>query len=500
MNLRSGKITMAEQGQSNPETQNQGDTASPVPSVLDATLFMQQMQLLNSQIAETNKQTINSLNSLNNKIEETNRNTLECLSEKIDEVSIENKRENKILREQIELTNLTLNKKIDGIVNNLEQQILLKVNTEIDSRVTEVQEKVELSCKTSIQQIEVQVVESILLVEGKVTENIKQIEGKLTNIDEQYAMNLELLNSKVEKENDELKNEIGKINREKNIQYVCNTGIQQDMKVIFSGDRKMHPKVFIKNLQENLSFLPDHINLKAYIRNSLRGDAEIWYAIAEEKYEKFEEFRELFLSNYWGEDQQSKIRENLFNGKYIENVGLEREKYILKKYNYVRHLEPRMPDGEIVKYFARHFSDNIRDVILIQSIDTIEKLLNYLRRIDNGRVNEHAKVRADDYYYNRKTNGEYRIYDKREYQNYNRNTRDGGKIYPFNKRNEEWYNSNYRRYDSGGNNNQRRENYQNKQERKEDNNQEKEKEIKKTEWDRLDEITTAMVEPKKSNF
>ncbi|KAJ8960355.1 hypothetical protein NQ314_006092 [Rhamnusium bicolor] len=328
-------------------------------------------------------------------------------------------RENKNLRDQIELTNLNLNKKIDTIAANLEKQILSKVDNKLDGKL-----QVEIEHKR------------------------KQIEGKIMNIDEQYASNLHVINKKLEAGDENLREQINKIGEEKIIQYVCSRAPQTEMNIVFYGDRRIHPKIFVKNIKEYLETLWEDINVNSYIRNSLKGDAEIWHSIVEDKYETFEEFVEVFLANYWGENHQSKIRENLFNGKYRVNVGLSRDR---KK---------------------------------------------YLRRIDDVKTQTQQDNIGDD-----KENEKCENLNTRrdiENTNYNNDRNQGWKNYKDNRRNNDGYNRNYRRYDYRGYGRQANEENQGTNQ---DENQEqgKRNETKKTEWNRIEKITTAMVEPASKN-
>lgn len=229
----------------------------------------------------------------------------------------------------------------------------------------------------------------------------------------------------------------------------------------------------------------------------MKGDAQMWHYIIENEYESVEEFEKLMLSNYWGEDQQSKVRDNLFNGKYWENSNTPREKYILIKYSQVRHLEPRMTDSEIVRHFARHFNDNIRDVILIQGINTIQRLLQYLRRIDDIRPNNNTYRTS----YNNETNRngkdrntgdkiENKEGDKKNYK------RDGNKYYVNNYMGRKNYNDQDNR---NFKNNQQRSNEKSTHQTEEKHTNEEEntrQNTSQTEWNRIEEITTAIIEPK----
>ena len=210
MNLRSGRATgsslnMANNGENvdNQNMQDRGDIV--VEQGVDMAQFMQQIRdLVMNQTAQLSYQ----MSETNNKISETNNNisetkndlmqmltreisqtnsstrssiaeTKEILGKKLDEnvemIKREFMKENTNLREQIEKTNENLNKKIDNVTGTIEKQILNKVDKELD-----------------------------------------KMTGKIMEIDEQYSKSLDVMNNKLELENENLKSQIGKISKEKN--------------------------------------------------------------------------------------------------------------------------------------------------------------------------------------------------------------------------------------------------------------------------------------------
>lgn len=452
MKLKSGKVTNSTSDMTDNRTGDQGIQANVqdkgdenVAPTTDLTTVVQLLQQMNA--------------NLNSKLD-SNTVKLDASIEKINKIEANNIE----LNEKIDSVNLQLNKKIDTIVINLEKDVIKKIIKEINNEVEKIRNDVD------------QVIKS----------NIENIQGTISDIDKQHYINIDNLNKKVDSETQDIRAQISNIKTVSNLQYMCNRIPQVEGNVLFYGDQKVHPKVFIKNLQEMIEILPEGSNIKSYIRDRLKNDAEIWYSIVEEKYNTFNEFVDLFLSNFWGEHQQSKIRENLFNGKYRENVGCTREKYILKKYNYVRHLEPRMPDTEIVKYLSRHFAEDIRDVILIQGIDTIERMLQYLRRIDDAKGTGYQKYGS----------GRDRQNDNGQAQgNGDRNDGNGKETYYGNNRRygERW-NNNFKRNENRGNDYRQRNDERQRQDNSKKDNTIHE-EDKKTEWSRIHEITTAMVEP-----
>lgn len=153
----------------------------------------------------------------------------------------------------------------------------------------------------------------------------------------------------------------------------------------FYADARIHPKIFMARTKQYIQTLPPSTQIKHIIQNMLRGDAELWYQMVEDKYESLEEFEGLFFKQYWGEFHQQRVRLNLFNGRYNENYGVSRERYVMKKVYNIRYLEPRFTEAEMVRYLARHFRDDVHSVIITQRITTLDALIEYLRGIDEHR-------------------------------------------------------------------------------------------------------------------
>lgn len=573
MNLRSGKIIRNLKDMSGVETngdevaqstvQEKGDenVALPAPIATVAPLasemayirqYLQQLTTDTAKLKADNDNLKTELKSNNANLHSKLDTVTANLKTSYSELKADNVKLNADLKTEHANLKIELKLKFDNFNLKLET-----INSDLNSKLDITNQKINameacgLILDTKINIVETEINKKIETQVDKIREDVDQvlktkidnIETKILDNDKQYTANLNVLAEKVNTETHQIREQISKI-QGSNVQHVYTSVPQVESKVQFYGDKSVHPKIFIKNLQESVEILYEGSNIKSIIRNSLKKDAEIWYAIIEDKYETFEEFAVLFLSNFWGENEQSKVRENLFNGKYNNNKGCSREKYILLKYNYVRHLEPRMPDMEIVKYLSRHFSDDIRDVILIQGMDTIEKMLQYLRRIDDVRMVGPTTDRQGDFKYTKRyeNNGSDRNqqnYQQERRTNYNRgydrNGRDEEKYYPSYRRNEYQYNTKYRRNENQENNNQqRRDNYENMQEKEDqektnglnfkrhpqlhhyhcsekqeeeeqENNVEKQlksRERRNTEWDRIDEISTAMIEPvpKNKNF
>ncbi|KAJ8969895.1 hypothetical protein NQ317_014910 [Molorchus minor] len=166
--------------------------------------------------------------------------------------------------------------------------------------------------------------------------------------------------------------------------------------------------------------------------------------------------KKYYRSNDWKKDRALKEKiQNLVNSirkKYVAlKLGKAKEEETIDRLlkpvidpikelktlnSYIRNLTPPMPEKEVVKYLPRHFENNIRDIILIQGIDTIGRLTRYLKGIDEGRkykrwtenrnVN-HTRIENEDKKEEngeRKENNDRRTEDNQNYQNYRRSDND----------------------------------------------------------------------------
>lgn len=211
-------------------------------------------------------------------------------------------------------------------------------------------------------------------------EVVGYIASQVDNIEKKYEEKLAAVDSGLVNNSRDIRNlQLGQTSP---VTHVLQSGIGKP-ELKFYGDYKIHPKVFIQQLGQFIESFPTHANVKALIQSTMKGDAELWYSMVEEKYQTFDEFRSIFLSNYWGEYNQQKVRHDLFNGKFRERFGSSREQYLIRKYYAIRHLEPVFSETDIVKYLARHFDEDIRKVIVVQRITTMDKLIEYMRSLDD---------------------------------------------------------------------------------------------------------------------
>ncbi|CAH1110293.1 unnamed protein product [Psylliodes chrysocephalus] len=147
---------------------------------------------------------------------------------------------------------------------------------------------------------------------------------------------------------------------------------------------KIHPKVFVKIVKNKIRNLKSIDDIKEYIREAIDKDVVVWFSSREREFRTYEDFEKSFLECYWGEVVQSNVRENLYFGKFDDKKNMKYSQYALQLFNIAQYLDPPMREEEIIRYIARHFKFEITETIILQNIKDMNMLNKYLSRIEQG--------------------------------------------------------------------------------------------------------------------
>lgn len=214
-----------------------------------------------------------------------------------------------------------------------------------------------------------------------VSSKIKDMETRLRHLQQEYNKIINIQNMDNEKSRTRIINN-----------YMTNKGDHK-----FEGDNsKINPKVFIKILKNKIRNLTNKDDIKEMIRDSLDSHALIWFTGKEDEIEDFESFEEHFIKYFWGNNAQTKSRENLYFGKYDTRKGYNMNEYAMKIYSNAKFLDPPIQEEEIIMFLSRHYKPEITETIAIQNIKSIEQLSNYLQRIERNRNCNNTNIRSDN--------------------------------------------------------------------------------------------------------
>ncbi|XP_043465252.1 uncharacterized protein LOC122500401 [Leptopilina heterotoma] len=189
---------------------------------------------------------------------------------------------------------------------------------------------------------------------------------------------------------DQLKNsdntELGEKSQELKIENDENEENQIKFKPIknlkFCGMRDpVHPALFIENFEyyaaeENLN----EEEKQNHFVNSLRQYAAIW--LSERGHGTYEEMKTAFLSFYWSSDKQTLFTQHLNTGKYMRKCRLSMGNYFFKHAIGAKYLDSSPSEKEIIEKLIKHYDKHIEEEIIIQKAQSIEEVIDILKRID----------------------------------------------------------------------------------------------------------------------
>lgn len=281
-------------------------------------------------------------------------------------------------------------KKITERINEMEKR--LKIQESKTEKLIEEQQNIG-------EAIRVAVLEDVFeKMDKKEKENSRRVDGKMEKMQEHNECMTKIyirgVQEKLEKRVEEIKIGQQSITATSPIDIsgisIGNLGYMKgEITPAFYNDERVHPMQYLRNIKEiiDINFNGNtkmyHRRIMFLIKNSLKGEAELWYSINEEKCNSFEAFESLFIRQYWAEHHQGKSRNKLLLGKYNAlKDGESRERYALKLYNEVRYLEPKMSERDIVSRIANHYEEDIALQVVVRDMQDLNTLIHYLRRID----------------------------------------------------------------------------------------------------------------------
>uniref|UniRef100_A0A1Y1MYH0 Retrotransposon gag domain-containing protein n=1 Tax=Photinus pyralis TaxID=7054 RepID=A0A1Y1MYH0_PHOPY len=397
--------------------------------------FFAQMITMMSEMRTENKQMNNQLGDklsgqikeINKKIENQNKTTAELRQ---DVVRIMNE-----IRQDMQESVREVEKKTDG-------------NTrEIRELRTDMAENISV-----LHQHHEGVNKRVMEVENQIRMEVSYTQQEFEKVEKGFCHMQEVCNknkSTSEEELKELRKELENKPRQGGIQYANNFKGDLDRLEQFTGKGKVHPMTFLKILEATIlnnrrifGKLFTNVDEISLIRSVLKEDAQIWYDTVDEKIANFESFKENFISQYWGDWEQNKTRDQLNMGKYNRNRG-SRVKYLMENYSQFKHLENGIQESVLVRRLAKHYEEEISQKVTKDDITTYEEFLRMLKRYDTA---DEEKDAAYDY----KIREQGRQYEKQGYGNQWRGNRPYGAYQERGNRMEN-LNRNYNNYNNNGN-------------------------------------------------
>ncbi|XP_036139609.1 uncharacterized protein LOC118644672 [Monomorium pharaonis] len=117
-----------------------------------------------------------------------------------------------------------------------------------------------------------------------------------------------------------------------------------------------------------------------FFSKCMRGTASSWYDVRDP--DSIAEAKKAFIDYYWGEEQQARFREEIYNGKFNESVHKSMAEYALNIAKQARYLNPPMSESEIIRNVKRHFDKGITREIRPSTVKDVEEFVKLLDELD----------------------------------------------------------------------------------------------------------------------
>lgn len=225
-------------------------------------------------------------------------------------------------------------------------------------------------------------------MEGKIKElelGIKQIQNQVSGD----------LNAKDNSNNivPELTTTVGTNNKQK--EYVpCNIMNVATEKPKFSKD-KIHPVTFLEDLASYLRKLPNKEKELELAYECLQGEARDWVRLYKSRWQNLEDFKNDFLSTYWGETEQNKIRREIVCSTWDRTKQPTMLGHFLNLTAQVRMLSFTIPEKQLVDDMMRHYPISVQQMWAITKGETIHDATEFLRKQDDINKQEEPTTSAN---------------------------------------------------------------------------------------------------------
>lgn len=201
----------------------------------------------------------------------------------------------------------------------------------------------------------------------------------------------------------------------------------------YGNNRDFHPKVYLQKIE--LYFRRRGINegdKLLIVEESMKGNAANWYSIVSYLCCDYENFKVLFLEQFWSREIQLSIWSQFTTASRITDVRSYRE-YFGNWIQRVRYLDaPKLSESETINIIARHFPGYIQAISVSMPNKTYLEATNLLGREDAYRTQNDIKNtqnNTNDQYANKNTDMENKHSNNTFYRNKpytQRNATDNG--------------------------------------------------------------------------
>lgn len=151
----------------------------------------------------------------------------------------------------------------------------------------------------------------------------------------------------------------------------------------FGNSEKEHPITFLEDLEAYLKREVRDGRELELIHECLTGEVRDWARIYRGRWEKVEDFKTDFLTNYWGEHTQSELRRTIVQGVWDKQEKQSMLNHFLQLVGKSKMLSYAIPEKQLVTDIIRHYPKHVQQTWMASGINDIIRTAEFLREMDS---------------------------------------------------------------------------------------------------------------------
>lgn len=178
-----------------------------------------------------------------------------------------------------------------------------------------------------------------------------------------------------------------------------------------------HPVAFIEDLIAYMRKVPSTGQKLELVQECLVGEARDWARIFRLRWTTFEDFKRDFLSTFWGEVEQSRVRRDIVANKWERKDSSSMLSHFLKLTGQARMLTFPMPEPQLVSDIMRHYSKYVQQLWVMSKGSTVIEATEFLRNMDEINKQGESTPRVTENHKEKEYNNKKQEYNK-NYKNW----------------------------------------------------------------------------------
>jgi hypothetical protein len=153
----------------------------------------------------------------------------------------------------------------------------------------------------------------------------------------------------------------------------------------FEDCNKQSVVTFMWDLDKYFEFkkVPENLKLPLILRAVKDPFAQNWVSSEYHKMDSYQSFKSQFSKLFWNKLEQSRVRCDIYQGKYDRNGGESMTEYYVRYASLAANLQPPLTEFDLVTALISHFSMEIQRARLAANLRSSQEALAFLGRMQS---------------------------------------------------------------------------------------------------------------------